>query len=224
MNEEWITYLKILRGRFVQMGGPGSGHHRHKGRKGKRGGSLPSKGVTPVGVSKKEAIAATKPLVDMMGLHQRHAELKQELNWVRGDARRVEKDYWKKKTEYNKKRLDKARQRRREFETKVEESREELKAHSKTKAPGFGEWERDVESSKEASTSWRRVNIYKHPDYGTVRRELHTGARRQRIPNTAEIKYISPTGETFKKEWSGTRSYDQAKRFLDKHWGTKEQL
>jgi len=42
MDREWITYLQTLRGRFVERGGPGSGHWGHKGRKGKRGGSARS--------------------------------------------------------------------------------------------------------------------------------------------------------------------------------------
>jgi hypothetical protein len=42
MDCEWVIYLQTLRGRFVERGGPGSGHWGHKGRKGKRGGSASS--------------------------------------------------------------------------------------------------------------------------------------------------------------------------------------
>jgi len=45
MNNEWITYLRVLRGDYVERGGPGSGNWGHAGRKGKRGGSAPRKGV-----------------------------------------------------------------------------------------------------------------------------------------------------------------------------------
>ena len=45
-NQEWIMYLRVLRGTFVAKAkGKGRGHWGHKGRKGKRGGSLPSKGA-----------------------------------------------------------------------------------------------------------------------------------------------------------------------------------
>ena len=45
-NQEWITYLRVLRGTFVAKAQKkGRGHWGHKGRKGKRGGSLPSKRV-----------------------------------------------------------------------------------------------------------------------------------------------------------------------------------
>lgn len=44
MNNEWITYLQVLRGAYTEKGGPGSGNWGHAGRKGKRGGSAPGKG------------------------------------------------------------------------------------------------------------------------------------------------------------------------------------
>jgi len=39
-----ITLVEHSLGDFRQMGGPGSGHHRHRGIKGRRGGSTPSRG------------------------------------------------------------------------------------------------------------------------------------------------------------------------------------
>lgn len=43
MDRIWLAFLRTLRGEWKEMGGPGSGHWRHAGRKGKKGGSAPSK-------------------------------------------------------------------------------------------------------------------------------------------------------------------------------------
>lgn len=43
VNQEWLIYLRTLRGELIEMGGKGSGHHGHAGRKGKKGGSAPGK-------------------------------------------------------------------------------------------------------------------------------------------------------------------------------------
>ena len=67
-NQEWVTYLKVLRGTFVKKAkGKGRGHWGHKGRKGKRGGSLPSKGVAVFSPGDTKFIKSRRKLVKEWG-------------------------------------------------------------------------------------------------------------------------------------------------------------
>lgn len=46
-SSDIIDLIDTSLGKYVAMGGPGSGHYRHAGRPGKKGGSAPSKGKAP---------------------------------------------------------------------------------------------------------------------------------------------------------------------------------
>ena len=187
-----------------QKGGPGSGNHGHAGIPGQVGGSLPG---------------SVKPLVEMMTLYEKEKELKEKRTWCKSLERRAHTAFIKDRSDRNREKEARARRETEEAEDRIKANKNDLKAHSKTKAPGFGEWQEDGEKSKAATTPWARVKIYTHTEFGEVERRITKGARRQGIPDTASVKFTFPGAKSLSKEWSGASAADQAQKFINKYWG-----
>ena len=196
--------FKWLGGKYHQKGGEDSGHHGHAGIPGQVGGSLPG---------------SVKPLVEMMTLYEKEKELKENLKWCKSLERRAHTAFIKDRSDRNQEKEGRARREVVEAEEKVKANKDALKAYSKTKAPGFGEWQEDGEKSKAATTPWGKVRIYTHPEFGEVERRIAKGARRQGIPDTASVKFTFPGAKSLSKEWSGASAADQAQKFINKYWG-----
>ena len=208
---KWLQSKRHPKGQEVRLkGGPDSGHHGHAGVPGSVGGSAPSSGTS---------FGAAGPIVMMMSLEDRVKKVQSNVSGADSEVDRLKKKYRKDGKESTKRYLEEAKQRVVELDIELRQTKADLEKVKDAKAPGIGEWKYDPDTSKKFSGGGTSVQVFTHPEHGTVQLGKSIGLRSQKEPPTADVTFKLPNGSSYIKNWSGQTADMSAIKYLMEHWG-----